>query len=243
MTKVAKSARIVGILYLLDILVAPFRLIYIPKVLFVSGNATVTANNILAHESLFRLGIVSDLLCGVIEIFLVLALYQLLKHINRKHAVLMVVLGLMTVPLFFVNVLNDAAALVLVRGTEFLSVFDKSQRDALAMLFLHLHRQENVACEIFWGLWLLPLAALVYRSHLLPRFLGVWLAINGLAYLALSAVSILWPQYEGIVSTYIFPAQLGEIAFMLWLLIMGAKPRPSAHSDFASNHSHIETAS
>jgi hypothetical protein len=149
----------------------------------------------------------------------------------------------MTAPLFFVNVLNDAAALVLVRGAEFLSVFDKPQRDALAMLFLHLHGQETVASEIFWGLWLLPLAALVYRSHLLPRFLGVWLAINGLAYLALSVTGLLWPQYEGIVSTYIFPAQLGEIAFMLWLLIMGAKPRPPARAGFTPGHSHIETAS
>lgn len=223
MTSISKNARVAGFLYLLDVLIAPFRLIYIPNTLFVSGNATATATNIVEHESLFRLGMVSDLFCGVLEIFLVLALYRLFKRINPKHAVMMVILGVMTAPIFFFNVLNDAAALILVQGASFLSVFDKSQRDALAMLFLHLHGQEIAAAEIFWGLWLFPLAALVYRSRFVPRFLGVWLTINGFAYLALSLTSLLLPHHEEMVSNYAFPAQLGEIAFMLWLLVMGAK--------------------
>lgn len=243
MTAIAKNARIAGFLYLLDVLVAPFRLIYIPNELFVSGNAAATANNMLAHESLFRLGIVSDLLCGVIEIFLVLALYRLLKDVNRKQAILMVVLGLMTAPIFFVNVLNDAAALMLIHGADSLSIFDKPQRDALAMLFLHMHGQETIASEIFWGLWLFPLAALVYRSRLLPRFLGIWLAINGLAYLALSITGLLLPRYENMVSMYIFPAQLGEVAFMLWLLVMGAKQRVSGATGADSSRPQVGTSS
>lgn len=232
MSTLGRNARIAGFLYLLDVLIAPFRLIYIPKTLFVSGNATATANSIVAHESLFRLGMASDLFCGVLEIFLVLALYQLLKQVSPKHAAVMVILGLMTVPIFFFNVLNDAAALILVHGADFLSVFDKPQRDALAMLFLRLHGQEIVAAEIFWGLWLFPLAILVYRSRFLPRFLGVWLTINGFAYLALSFTGLLLPQYEEMVSNYAFPAQLGEVVFMLWLLVMGARVPPSG--DFQS---------
>src|SRR3989442_15727665 len=99
----------------------------------------------------------------------------------------MVILGgLMPALIDFLNVLNDAAALTLVRGADFLSAFDKPQRDALARLFLHLHHQEVVAAEILWGLWLFPLAVLVYRSRFLPRFLGVWLIVNGFAYLAMS---------------------------------------------------------
>jgi hypothetical protein len=72
-----------------------------------------------------------------------------------------------------------AAVLMLVRGADYLSVFEKPQRDALAMLFLGPHHQEIVAAEILWGLWLFPLAILAYRSRFLPRFLGVWLIING----------------------------------------------------------------
>ena len=227
MSLIHNPGRVAGFLYLLLGVSAPLRLIYIPSTLFVRGNATATANNIAAHESLFRLGIVGDLLTGTIVIFVVLALYRLLKGVDQSHAVLMVILGgLMVTPIYFLNVLNDVAALLLVRGADFLSVFDKPQRDALAMLFLRLHYHGILANEIFWGLWLFPFGALVFRSGFLPRFLGVWLIINGFAYLALSFTGFLFPQYEDVVSKIAFPAQLGEIAIILWLLIMGAKPQP-----------------
>jgi len=217
--------RVAGFLYLSLIIAAPLRLIYIPSTLFVRGNATATANNIAAHESLFRLGMVSDLFAGIILIFLLLALYRLFKGVDQNQAVLMVVVGgLMPATIDFLNVLNDAAALMLVRGADFLSVFEKPQRDALALLFLRLHHQEIVAAEILWGLWLFPLAVLVLRSGFLPRFLGVWLIINGFAYLAMSFTGLLLPQYEDLVSNIAFPALLGEMAFMLWLVIKGARP-------------------
>jgi hypothetical protein len=227
MSSTRNPGRVAGFLYLLLVLFAPFRLIYIPSKLFVRGNATVTAHNIGAHELLFRLGIVSDLLCGIILIFLILALYRLLNGVDRNLAVLMVILGgVLPATIDFVNVLNDAAALILVRGADFLSVFEKPQRDALAMLFLRAHHQEVLAAEILWGLWLFPLAILVYRSRFLPRFLGVWLIINGFAYLTISLTGLLIPQYEDVVSNYAFPALLGEMAIMLWLLIKGAKSPP-----------------
>ena len=223
-----KAARIAGFLYLLLVVTAPLRLIYIPSTLFVRGNATATANNIAAHESLFRLGVVSDLFCGITLILLVLALYRLFSGVDQTLAVLMVVLGgLMPATIDFLNVLNDAAALLLVRGADFLSVFEKPQRDALAMLFLRLHQQEIVAAEMLWGLWLFPLAVLVLRSGFLPRFLGVWLIINGFAYLAISFTGLLLPHYEVAVSNIAFPALLGEVAIMLWLLIMGVKEQPT----------------
>ncbi len=218
-----KAARIAGATYLL-LLVAPLRLIYIPSALFVRGNATATANNIAAHELLFRLGIVGDLFTGTMVIFVMLALYRLFKGVDQSLATLMVILGgLMVTPIYFLNSLNDAAALLLVRGADFLSVFEKPQREALAMLFLRLHHQGVVVNEIFWGLWLLPLAFLVIRSGFLPRFLGVWLIINGFAYVITSFTGLLLPQYESMVSNITFPALLGELAFMLWLLIRGAK--------------------
>jgi Domain of unknown function (DUF4386) len=224
MNSTRNPGRIAGFFYLL-LLAAPLRLIYIPSKLFVHGNATATADNIAAHETLFRLGIVSDLFTGTMVIFVALAFYRLFKGVDQNQAVLMVILGgVLPSAIYFFNVLNDAAALILVRGPDFLSVFDKPQRDALAMLFLRLHGQEILAAEIFWGLWLFPLGFLAYRSRFLPRFLGVWLIINGIAYLALSFTGLLFPQYENMVSNIAFPAQLGELAFMLWLVIRGAKP-------------------
>jgi len=225
MNSTHNPGRLAGFLYLLLAMAAPFRLIYIPSALFVHGNAAATAGNIAAHEMLFRLGMVSDLFCGTILIFIVLALYRLLKGVDQSLAVLMVIVGgVMPATIDFLNVLNDAAALVLVRGPDFLSAFDKPQRDALAMLFLHLHGREVVAAEILWGLWLFPLGMLVYRSRFVPRFLGVWLIINGFAYLITSLTGLLLPQYEDRASNLVFPALLGEIALVLWLVIKGAKP-------------------
>jgi hypothetical protein len=93
------------------------------------------------------------------------------------------------------------------------------------MLFLRLHQHEVLAAEILWGLWLFPLAILVLRSGFLPRFLGIWLIVNGFAYLATSLVGLLLPHYEAMVSTVTFPALLGEVATMLWLLLRGAHER------------------
>src|SRR5437588_12787393 len=111
----------------------------------------------------------------------------------------MVILGgVLPSAIDFFNALNDAAAMMLARGADFLSVFDQPQRNALAMLFLRLHDHEDFAAEIFWGLWLIPLAILVYRSGFLPRFLGVWLTINGFGYVALSFTGWLLPQYYAV---------------------------------------------
>ena len=225
MNSTSRNARVAGVLYLLLVLAAPLRLIYIPGKLFVSGNAAATVDNIAAHDMLFRFGIATDLFSGAIGFFLALALFRLLKEVDFKLAVMMVFLGVVPDLLYYVNVLNDFAALTLAHGADFLSAFDKSQRDALAMLFLHLHGLEIAAAEVFWGLWLFPLAALVYKSGFLPRFLGIWLAINGVAYLASSFAGVLLPQYEDMVSGIAFPAQFGEVAFMLWILVMGTKKR------------------
>jgi uncharacterized protein DUF4386 len=202
MTPTRRNARIAGFLYLLLALAGPVRLIYIPNTLFVRGDAPATVNNIVAHEMLFRLGIVSDLFCGTILIFLVLALYRLFRDVDQYLAVLVVILA---------------------RGANFLSVFDNAQRNALAMLFLRMHDQEILAAEIFWGLWLVPLGMLTYRSRFLPRFLGVWLIVNGFAYLTMSMTGLLFPPYQTTIENIVFPALLGEVAFLLWLLIKGAK--------------------
>jgi len=156
-----------------------------------------------------------------------MAFYRLFKGVDQNLAVLVVIFGgVMPALITFVSVVSDAGALMVVRGADFLSVFDKPQRDALAMLLLRLHDHQNTAAEILWGVWLFPLAVLVYRSRFLPRFLGVWLAIGGFAYVILSLTGELLPQYQEKVFTYSQPAFFGELAIMLWLVIKGAKPQP-----------------
>ncbi len=228
MSSINNPGRVAGFWYLPLCVIGPLRLIYIPNKLFVHENATATADNIAAHEWLFRFGIVGDVVCAVILIFLVLALYRLFKGVDQYLAVLVVILGgVMPALIYFVNVVSDAGALMIARGADFLSVFDKRQQDALVIMFLRLHDYQNTAAEILWGLWLLPLGMLVYRSRFMPRFLGVWLVINGFAYVIMCFTGLLLPQYEGRIFLFFQPALFAELAFMLWLVIKGAKPPAS----------------
>jgi hypothetical protein len=228
MHPIDKASRVAGAVYLSLVATGPFTLLYVPNKLIVPGNATATGSNILAHETLFRVAIVADLIGSVIFICLAVALYRLFSGVNKTQASLMMAFVLASATVAFVNVLNNIAALILFRGADYLAVLDKTQRDALAMLFVRLHGQGNVINEMFWGLWLLPLAWLVYKSRFLPRFLGIWLALGGFAYVILCVTSILAPQYQGRLFSSFQPAFFGELAFMLWLLIKGAKVRPQA---------------
>jgi hypothetical protein len=197
----------------------------------VRGNAAGTSNNLAAHEWLFRFGIVSQLLCAAGWIFVTLALYRLFKAVDQGLAVLLVILGgLLPVPIFFLNAVNDAAALLFVRGGDFLTVFDKPQRDAFAVLFLNLHHQGDLVNQIFWGLWLVPFGLLVCKSRFLPRILGIWLLAGCFGYLAISFTGLLFPGYEHKVYTYAQLLITSEVGIMLWLVIMGAKEQRLAAS-------------
>jgi hypothetical protein len=232
MSWIKNPGRRAGLLYLL-LMGAPLRLIYIPAKLIVPGDAATTASNIVAHETLFRVGMLADLFTGVAVIFVTLAFYDLFKDVDRRLAVLVVLLGgVLPSALYFANITTDAAALTLARGggglltargANVLAAFTQQQREALMMFFLHLHNQGINAAQIFWGVWLLPLALLIYRSRYLPRFVAVWLTLNGCAYVAMSLAVLLLPRYAGRVSNILFPALTGELVLMLWLVIRGAR--------------------
>lgn len=225
MSSTYNPGRVAGLWYLLLIVMGPIFLIYIPDKLYVKGNAAATVNNIVAHERLFRIGILAELTGGLVLVFLVLAFYRLFKGVDPHLAVLVVILGgVMPAVIYFVNVVNQLGALMVAKGTEFVSVFDKPQREALAMLFLRLHSYQIDASLVLAGAWLIPLAMLVYRSRFLPRFLGVWLAIGGLGWLILSFAAIFAPEYQSKLFGILQPGFFGEIALMLWLVIKGAKP-------------------
>lgn len=219
-----RQARLTGFLYILLALLAPLRLIYIPTKLFVAGDADATATNVLAHETLFRWGIVADLCAGTVLVFVVLALYRLLRTVGRPLAIVMVILGgVLPATIYYLNTVNDAAALLLMKGAPYLGVFDEAQRKALALLFLRLHGQVVVAAEMLWGVWLIPLAMLVFRSGFLPRFFGLWLALNGLAYIVQSIAGFIAPDSLDHLDALFMVLQLGEVAFMLWMLLFGAR--------------------
>ena len=223
--------RVAGIWYLLLILIGPLRLIYIPNKVFVHGDAAATVNNIAAHESLFRWGMVSEMAGAIMLVLLTLAFYRLFSGVDRKLAVQVVIFGgVMPALIYFVNTATDATALMVVRGAEFLSVFDKPQRDALVMLLLRLRDHQVTASLVLAGVWLFPLGSLAYKSRFVPRFLGVWLLIGGFAWLVLGCTGFLAPQYQEREFALFQPVFFGEIAFMLWLVIKGARPPEFDHA-------------
>ncbi len=231
MNSTKKVARVAGLLYLFMAITGAFGVLYIPSTLIVPGSAAATANNILGSEMLFRVGIVSELVAAVVFIVVVMVLYRLFSAVNRTHASLMVILALVSVAIAFLIVLNEIAALALFRGADFLSVLDKPQRDAMAMLFLDLHRYGFVINGIFWGLWLFPFGVLVMRSALVPRILGILLIIACFSYLAGSLTDLLLPRYASVVGRIAtIPEGIGELSIMFWLLIAGAKDQPLGDS-------------
>ena len=228
MSSIRQQARVAGVLYLLLALTAPLGLLYVPGKVIVLGNATATAANIRASEGLLRGGIASELIHQIIAVFLVLALYRLFKRVDEALARQVVVLGaLVSVPIVFVNVLNELATLTLVSDADFLSVFEQPQLDALAYLFMRLHGDGITVASVFWGLWLFPFGMLVIRSGFIPRVFGVLLIIAGVAYLASAFATLVLPRYEPFVSKVAGPLEIAEVPIIFWLLIWGAKTRPA----------------
>jgi hypothetical protein len=219
-----KTARLVGLVYLVWIIIGVFGMFYVPSQINMRGDAASTAQNILSHEFLFRTSIINDLISHTIWVFMVLILYRMFKQVSGRQARLLVALVIVQIPVVFIMEAFNITSLMIFKG-DILKTFELAQRQDLGMLFLKINDYGVLTLEMFWGLWLFPLAILVYRSRFLPRFLGVWLAITGIFYLVLSGTGIMLPQYKDAVihSVFALPAELGEVAFALWLLIMGAK--------------------
>ena len=218
MNSINKTARFAGFLYLMMAPFAIFSIMYVPTILIEPGDAEATANNIMASEGLFRSGIVSWLISQTIFVFLLLVLYKLLKPVNKNHALLMVVLALIAVPIAFINELNQFAVLLLLSGTDNLAAFEVEQLHAQAMFFLDLHAHGIYIAHMFWGLWLFPLAYLVFKSGFIPKILGVLLMIGGFGYLIDFVTFTLFPNFDVTISQF---TGIGELLLPLWLLIKG----------------------
>ena len=221
-----RTARIAGLLYLIWIMIGLYGLFYVPSQINMRGDAAATAENILSHEVLFRTTVVNDLVSCTIWVVIVLVFFRMFKQVDEFQARLLVALVIVQIPIALSMEAFSITSLMIVKG-EILKTFALAQRQDVAVLFLKINDYVTLTLETFWGLWLFPLAILVFRSRFLPRFLGVWLFITGLFYLALSFTGLMLPHYQGKVlhSVFALPVELGEVAFMLWLLVRGARPR------------------
>ena len=155
-----------------------------------------------------------------------LALYRLFEDVDRRRAQQLVALVLVSSALGLVTVVFSAAALLVFRGGDAFAGFDGHTREAVGMLLIRMHGQANGINQMFWGLWLLPFGWVVVRSRFLPRWLGYWLLLDGIAWVVLSMTWFLAPDHTDALFRYFQPVFMAELAAMLWLLIMGAKEQP-----------------
>jgi hypothetical protein len=212
------NARIAGAFYLVTILTRMFVEIFVRNRLVVSDNAAATANNILAHEPLWRLGFATDIIAFASYIALAALLYELFKPVNRTLSLVAAFFGLVASVVHAISSLFHLAPLVLLGGAPYLTVFTVEQLQALALVFLRLRAAayHNIGL-VFFGLYLLSVGILIFKSAFLPRIIGVVMVLAGLSYMP-----FLSPPLARSMQPYIlfFPA-IGQISLTLWLLVMG----------------------
>jgi hypothetical protein len=209
-------ARITGVVYLLYFLTAIIGEFFL-RGLVVDGDAAATANNILAHESLFRLGLATGLISTAGYIAVTALFYDLFKAVSRSLSLLAAFFSLVGCAILAFASLFQLAPLVVLGGSQYLSVFKVEQLRALALMFLELNTQAGNICVVFFGVYCLLIGYLIFRSTFLPRLLGVLMALAGLGWL-----TFLSPPLANHLSPYnLVLGFLAELALMLWLLVRG----------------------
>lgn len=223
MNSLKKIARVTGVLYLIIIVCAGFSEGYVRSTLIVPGDATATANNIVASEWLFRVGFVSDLIAFLSDLVVSVLLYVLLKPVSKTLSLVAAFLRLLAHPaIASINLLNHFAALLLLSGADYLTAFEPEQLHALVLLFLNAHHYGYLIGGAFFGLHCLILGYLLFKSDFFPRMLGVLLIVASFGYLIESFGNFLFPNYEALLVWVVaVPAVIAELSLCLWLLIKG----------------------
>lgn len=214
------TARIAGLLYFSQIPLGVFGIVYIPNNLFVPNNLSKTISNILANESLFRMSIVSAIICALVTTLTAYFIHKVLKPVDKTIARLIVVFTCVVTPITMLNELNNVAILLILKSNEIKMAFSTPQIHSAITFFIELHQYGLQITNIFFGLWLLPMGYLVIKSGYIPKIIGYLLLVTCFFYLFDFATFYLFPNFKITLSEYTW---LGEVLMMFWLLIKGVK--------------------
>jgi hypothetical protein len=205
-----QTALILRLIYPFWTIIAFYGLMIVPDQMIDPDNAMATAANLLEHETLFRSGILASLLTQVIQIGIALLLFHLFVGVQRRTAFLLTILAIVSVPIAMLNEIFVFAAL-----------FSRDDPTLMAG-FLRLQQQGIGIASIFWGLWLFPLGALIYKSGWFPKFVGVVVIIAGIGYLLVALLGIVSPRPNPVLDILEI-LTFGEVVWLLWLVIRGPK--------------------
>ena len=229
-----RLAKIAGVLYLAVGIFGAFAQGFVDLKIYAAGNAAATAGNVVANAGLVRLGVVAHLLDGTCFICLALTLSILLKHVHKSVARAMVVLVALATGIMCLNAVFELEGLRVATGAVNLAALGTAGSNALVLLLLDTQHYGTLIAQVFFGLWLVPLGYLAYKSlGMFPKWLGVLLIVGGVCYLVDLLALVLVPDFgqkitpdlPGTHHTFvgvIVPA-VAEISMILYLLVIGVK--------------------
>ncbi len=219
-----RTARIAGVLYLLNGITSGFAFAYVIAKVYLAGDAVTTAANVVANSGLVRIGVVADLFQATVWIFLGMTLYLLLKHVNKNLAGTMVVLVAVGAAIVCLNDVFEIAAERIATDASYAAVFGVAGSNALVLLLLDIHHYGFLIAQIFFGLWLVPLGYLAFKSGLFPKALGVVLMLGGACYLVGMLAVFLIPEFGEKINVFVtIPSAIAEIWMVLYLLVFGIR--------------------
>jgi Domain of unknown function (DUF4386) len=229
MTSPKRLARIAGFLYLLVGIFGGFAEGYVEPKMDVAGNAAATAGNVIANSELLRMGIVADLLDGTVFVFLAMTLYILLKHVHKSVARAMLVLVAIATTITCLVAVFEFEGLRVATDNSYAAALSAAGSNALVLLLLDAQHHGLLIAQIFFGLWLVPLGYLAYKSEMFPKTLGVVLIVGGACYLVDLLAAFLVPDVGQKIHTFVvIPCAIAEISMVLYLLVKGVKaPKPA----------------
>ncbi|OYU56235.1 MAG: hypothetical protein CFE25_03050 [Chitinophagaceae bacterium BSSC1] len=222
-------ARMGGIAYLIIIIAGASGELLIRNKIVISNDPQTTANNLLSHALLWRIGIAGDLLMHVCDLFLSIAYFQLFRLVNRPMARLSLFFGLMQTAVLIANKMNLVMPLLYLEHADKLQAFSLPQLQEMAFLSIQAHDYGFGNGLIFFGFACIIDAYLIIQSGFLPKFLGWFIGLAGICYLINSFTLLLAPSFSPQVFPVVMPIIfLSELSLCLWLLIKGVKMEKSS---------------
>lgn len=217
------TARIAGVLYLLLVITGAFAHLVVRDRVYEPGNAAVTVENIVANSTLFRLAVVADILMATVFVFLGIVLYMLLKDVDRKSATAMVVFVSVGAGMILVNLIFHFAAWLVATDATYATALGVEGSEALVLLLVEMHHYGYLLAGVFFGLWLLPLGYLAYRSDYFPRVLGILLMAASASWIIDTALRFAFPDLNEIVHIVVTIPTFAEFLLLLYLLVKGVR--------------------
>src|SRR5881227_394506 len=220
-----RLARIAGVLYLAVGIFGGFAEDFVGLKMYAAGNAAATAGNVVANAGLVRMGVVAHLLDGTCLIFLALTLYILLKHVHKSVARAMVVLVAIATGIICLNAVFEFEGFRVATDSSYAAAFGTAGSNALVLLLLDTQHYGTLIAQVFFGLWLVPLGYLAYKSAgWFPKWLGVLLIVGGACYLVDLLAAFLVPVFGKEIHAFVWiPSAIAEISMVLYLLVIGVR--------------------